>query len=93
MLTVTRSAFMFGLSALFLQVALGRISLSWAHGIWHLALCGVLCLILQRDLYEPVGLDPNHVTIGAAAHLVFGLALLALGCRTDGAPSRDRKRK
>ena len=45
---------------------------------WHIGLAGFLSYLLQFDLYEPLGVNKDHLIIGAAGHLVFAAIYVLL---------------
>lgn len=48
--------------------------------VWHIALAAFLSLILNDDDHIPLGIDVQHLEIGAAVHGVLALLYIGLGC-------------
>ena len=71
----------------------------WPWAVWHFGVSAFLSYILQTDAYKAVGLDSNHLVVGAAAHLAFGAVLAFVTCSCSGGAcdtktgGKDKKKK
>ncbi len=95
---LTSRSVMIGLGAIFVGNFLNGATCLLSSSVWHLALAGFLSYLLQTDLHVALGIDGNHLMIGAAVHLVLGAIYVYCGTVCCGSScsaksEKDKKKK
>lgn len=76
---------------------------AFCASVWHIAFTVFLSLILNNDDHIPLGIDAQHLEIGAAVHGVIALVYIIFGgccgcgtscCKATAADAaKDKKKK
>lgn len=84
---------MTGLGALFVDYLLTNKKNGQFAAVWHVALAAMLSYILQVDSYDTLGINNQHLVIGAAAHALIAVVYVVASAFGAAAPRGGHKKQ